>query len=70
LINSPRSLEAFRRTGIKPEELERLDLAKLREKIAQRNPSHIVNKDVLDLRVVYANKARHKKLQELRETRE
>lgn len=70
LINSPRSLEAFRRTGIKPEELEPLDLIKLNEKIAQKNPSRIVNKDVFNLRVVYANKARQKKLQQLREVRE
>jgi hypothetical protein len=47
-----------------------LDLIKLHEKIAQKNPSRIVNKDVFNLRVVYANKARQKKLQQLREVRE
>jgi len=31
LINSPRSLEAFKRTGITPQELEPVDQAKLRE---------------------------------------
>ena len=67
MINSPRSLEAFKRTGITPQELEPIDIAKLKEDVANKNPSRQVNKDVFDLRLLYANKARQKKLQLLRD---
>jgi len=69
LINSPRSLEAFKRTGILPEELDPVNHAQLREAIASRNPTRTVNRDVFELRLLYANKARHKKLQLLKEVR-
>jgi hypothetical protein len=60
-------LEAFKRTGITPQELEPIDIAKLKEDLANKNPSRQVNKDVFDLRLLYANKARQKKLQLLRD---
>jgi hypothetical protein len=60
-------LEAFKRTGITPQELEPIDIAKLKEDVANKNPSRQVNKDVFDLRLLYANKARQKKLQLLRD---
>ena len=60
-------MEAFKRTGITPQELEPIDIAKLKEDVANKNPSRQVNKDVFDLRLLYANKARQKKLQLLRD---
>lgn len=67
LINSPRSLEAFKRTGITPKELERVDQAKLREAIQAKTHTMQASKDVFELRLLYANKARQKKLQLLRD---
>jgi hypothetical protein len=66
-INSPRSLEAFKRTGITPEELEPVNITLLKEQIAYKSPSRQVNPDIFKLRLMYANKARHKKLQLLKD---
>lgn len=62
-INSPRSLEAFKRLGILFEELAPIDNAKLKEAIRLKDPQMGNNKDIFDLRLLYANKARKKKLQ-------
>jgi len=66
-ISSPRSLEAFRRTGVTFKELEPLNVEAMKEMLAMRSPTRQVNPDVLNLRIEYANKARHQKMQLLRD---
>ena len=39
MINSPRSLEAFKRTGITPEELEPVNIPWLKDNIASKTPN-------------------------------
>jgi len=63
VVNSPRSLEAFKRTGILFEELAPVDHAQLKEAIRLKDPQRGGNKDIFDLRLLYANKQRKKKHQ-------
>ena len=62
MIKSPRSLEAFKRAGVLPEELDPVNKRTLAEALKKKYPNAGVSKDLLSLRLTYANDARYKKL--------
>jgi hypothetical protein len=69
LINSPRSMDAFNRSGIQPHELDPIDLAEVEKRAMARNNGEKMSKDVLNLRLEHADRQRFKLLHILRETR-
>lgn len=62
VIKSPRSLEAFKRVGVLPEELDPVNKRTLAEALKKKYPQAGVSKELLQLRLSYANDARYKKL--------
>ena len=61
VIDSPRSLEAFRRAGIYARELDPVDVAGLERSLKARFGAGSVNHDLLYLRIEHANKNRRSK---------
>ena len=61
VIDSPRSLEAFKRAGVFAQELDPVDVAGLESALKRRFGTNAANKDLLFLRIEHANKNRHSK---------
>ena len=61
IIDSPRSLEAFKRAGIYARELDPVDINSLESALKRRFGTQAVNQDILFLRLEHANKNRQVK---------
>ena len=69
LINSPRSLLAFQRSGITVTELEPVNVEAIEQKLRARDLVKAVPKELVQLRVDMANKNRYNKLRLAQEAR-
>ena len=68
-FNSPRSLEAFNRTGIAPTELNPVNRDKLIAALTDREHGKRVPMEIIKIRIHAAEMKREKKLSLLKETR-
>ena len=62
LVDSPRSLEAFNKTGILPSELNLVDVARIEARLKERDKISEVPKQILQLRIDAAERNRRNKL--------
>jgi len=69
-INSPRSLEAFRRAGIEPKELDPVNKKALASMLKARENGKSPPNEILNIRFEFADDKRRKKLEMLKETRQ
>lgn len=61
LINSPRSLEAFKRTGMLPNELAPINVGEIANLLREREKTNDIPKALIELRVEAAEKNRRHK---------
>lgn len=69
-INSPRSLEAFKRSGIEPRELDPITQSSIVEMLKSREQGKRVPKEIVKLRMENMDRRRYNKLSVLRDVRE
>ena len=70
IINSPRSLEAFRRVGIKARELDPVNIQDLETELKQKFGSKKADNKLLVMRIEHLNKNRHSKFNMVKSERE
>lgn len=67
ILNSPRTLEACRRQGIDPIDLDRITEDKVREMIAQRERKKNIPKVLIDIRMAHYEEKRKQKINLIKE---
>jgi hypothetical protein len=67
ILNSPRSLEACRRQGIAPSDLDRITEDRIKEMIAQRERKKNIPKVLIDIRIAHYEEKRKEKIKLIRE---
>jgi hypothetical protein len=69
LLNSPRSLEACRRQGVDPADLDRITEDRVREMIAMRERKKNVPKVLIEIRLAHYEEKRKAKIKLIKEVR-
>jgi len=67
LLNSPRTIEACRRQGIDPSDLDRITEDRVREMIAQRERKKNVPKVLVEIRMAHYEEKRKEKFRLIKE---
>lgn len=62
MLNSPRSIEACRRQGIDPADLDRITEDKIKEMIAQRERKRNIPRVLIEIRMAHYEEKRKEKI--------